>query len=247
VSGDEVAAEPAGPAVPEPRNRSGCDRCTTARCCVRFDPELTGLDVVRLVAVTGLAPRAFARLRPAHAGQAGEDGVRLGPGPEAWLVCLASAGPPRDGGRACVFLAAGEGGVPRCGVYAGRPLRCRTFPTELAPWGVEVETPEAICPPGAWTREGTDLEGTRRVHLRAWVELAVMRAFLGHWNAAAKAAIGLSRSEVEEIFWERLVAVHQAVARELGGRLGDAGLTPAAAVEAVAEALAAAGAELRLS
>ena len=230
----------AGPPVPEPATRSGCDRCHTARCCVRFDPELTGFDVVRLVASRGLAPREFARLRPAHGEQAGADGVRLGPSPEVWLLTLASAGAPRDGGRPCVLLVLAPDAVPRCGVYADRPLRCRTFPTELAPWGVEVETPEAICPPNAWSADRTDLATTRLVHLRARVELAVHHAFLAHWNAFAQALDGVEKSAVEGMFWDAIVAAHKAAFARLGADLADPALTPAAAVAVVADLLVAA-------
>ncbi|TNF32395.1 MAG: hypothetical protein EP329_10425, partial [Deltaproteobacteria bacterium] len=66
--------------VPEPQDRSGCLSCVTARCCVHFDPELTGFDLVRVAIAHGLSPGAVARLRPAHGVQAGADGVRLGPG-----------------------------------------------------------------------------------------------------------------------------------------------------------------------
>ncbi len=177
--------------IPEPRTASGCHACVTARCCVRFDPELTGADLRRLAAGLDLAPADFARLGPADARQAGPDGVRLDGGPSAWLLRLSSAD-RRIGGdeaaRPCVFLISLARDLHRCGAYAHRPLRCRTFPAELTPMGVMVSTPEAICPPGAWSVARADLVTTRQVHLRARVERAAYRAWLRDWNARAAAA-----------------------------------------------------------
>ena len=37
--------------LPEPRSHTGCPTCSTARCCVVFDPELPGHDLLRLLAL----------------------------------------------------------------------------------------------------------------------------------------------------------------------------------------------------
>lgn len=205
-------------AVPEPDNRSGCATCRTARCCVHFDPELTGFDLARVVTAHGLAPRAVARLRPAHARQAGLDGVRLGPSPETWLACLRSRDPTPetaadDGdGRPCAQLTDVAPGVRRCSIYAARPMRCRTFPTELGPLGVAVDNPDAICPPGAWSLDRTDAPTTRLLHLRAGIERSIHRGFLGRWNAIAQTASERHRQVMEDLFWDRIVATHIALA-----------------------------------
>jgi hypothetical protein len=245
-------------AVPEPANRSGCATCRTARCCVHFDPEVTGFDLARVVTAHGLAPRAVARLRPAHARLAGRDGVRLGPSPETWLACLRSRDPTPetaadDGdGRPCAQLTDVAPGVRRCSIYPARPMRCRTFPTELGPRGVEVDNPDAICPPEAWSLDRTDVPTTRLLHLRAGVERSVHRGFLGRWNALAQGDGERSRRAMEDVFWDHLVATHVALAEvvaplftspealaEAGGRwaaldreeapLADAALGPTAA------------------
>lgn len=223
--------------VPEPEDRSGCLSCRTARCCVHFDPELTGFDLLRIATAHGMPPGAVARLRPAHAVQAGADGVRLGPGPETWLVCLRSRASTAAtaeldaGGRPCLQLEDVSPGVRRCRLYHARPMRCRTFPTELGPAGVEVDTPEAICPPGAWTRDRTDLPTTRLLHLRAVVERSVHRAVLSIWNAKVAALDEAPPRPIAEArFWERLLVTHERVLPALAplfaspaelGRLGD--------------------------
>ena len=206
--------------VIEPQNQSGCATCRTARCCVHFDPELTGFDLTRIVTAHGLAPCAVARLRPAH-------GEQAGPSPEVWLVCLRSRPPTPetaddDGdGRPCVLLDDLAPGVRRCRIYAARPMRCRTFPTELTARGVAVDNPDAICPPGAWAPERTDLPMTRLVHLRATIERSVHRGFLSRWNAFAQASIERSRQDMEDRFWDALVATHMALERVLAPVFSD--------------------------
>ncbi|TNF32045.1 MAG: hypothetical protein EP329_11360 [Deltaproteobacteria bacterium] len=115
-------------------------------------------------------------------------------------------------------------------------MRCRTFPTELGPAGIAVDTPEAICPPDAWAPERTDLPTTRLLHLRAIVERSVHRAFLTRWNAWATARDGVERATMEARFWERIVADHRALAPILGPVLADrAGLEGLGAAWARAE------------
>jgi len=186
--------------IPEPQSRSGCATCTTARCCVVFNPELTGFDLLRLAEAQERAPRDFAAFRPVRTDEAGADGIRLLGDARTWVLCLRPRGdaPSEPGGRPCVFLQTRAPGVRRCGVYPARPMRCRAFPTELTPAGVMVDTPEAICPPGAWTPARTDLPRTRLLHLRDAIERDLHRAFVARWNHRAGGET--SRSAAEQRF-----------------------------------------------
>lgn len=183
--------------LPEPRSVSGCDTCTTARCCTTFEPELTGADVVRLCDGLGVAPREVAQLKPVRADQAGPDGIRFGREPTAgtWDLRLRSLGDKR-----CVWLDARR----RCAAYAHRPLACRLFPSELTATGVRVWTPEAICPPAAWDEERADLTTLELLHRVGRAERERFRAFVARWNAQAhEAADGAAR---EAMFLAALVA-----------------------------------------
>lgn len=174
--------------LPEPRSHTGCPTCSTARCCVVFDPELTGHDVLRLLAL-GLDTRDFAVLRPTRIDQAGADGL-LDEDGCAWDLRLARTGTqglqpvsvdPRDDSRRCGFLVT-LGGASRCGVYAHRPMACRTFPSARTSFGIIVATPEAICPPGAFAQERADLPALFALHRIAEHEREAFRVFVAHWN-----------------------------------------------------------------
>lgn len=175
--------------LPEPRSHTGCPTCTTARCCVVFDPELTGHDVLRLLSL-GLDTQDFAVLRPTRIDQAGPDGL-LDVDGCAWDLRLARTGSadlqptavdPRDDSRRCGFLVT-LGGASRCGVYTHRPMACRTFPSAMTSFGIIVATPEAICPPGAFAQERADLPALLAIHRIARLERDAFRAFAAHWNA----------------------------------------------------------------
>lgn len=175
--------------LPEPRSHTGCPTCVTARCCVVFDPELTGHDLARLMAL-GLETRDFAALRPTRLDQAGADAL-LGPDGCAWDLRLARtstpdlslvAADPRDDARRCGFLVT-LGGASRCGVYTHRPMACRTFPSAMTSFGIIVDTPEAVCPPGAFAQERADLPTLLVLHRRSELERDAFRVFCATWNA----------------------------------------------------------------
>lgn len=166
--------------MPEPRSRSGCATCTTARCCVVFDPELTGADLHRLVRGRGLDPADIAELRPVRVDQAGPDAILLAPSLGYELRLRTKAWDPND--RRCTFLVSLGPEVHRCGVYQHRPIVCRTFPTELTSLGVMVGNPEQICPPNAWSAARADLPGLRLLHAHAERERTLHRAFVARWN-----------------------------------------------------------------
>lgn len=189
---DVPSAPDAVMAIPEPRSSSGCATCTTARCCVVFDPDLTGADLLRLVDGLGLEPRDVASLRPTRGDQAGPDGVVIGAS-GVWDLRLrrtaALAGFRGPGGaRRCGFLVdlthPELPAASRCGVYAERPMVCRLFPSDLTSFGVMVGTPEAVCPPQAWSQERADLPTLHTLHLLARVERERFRAFVADWNAS---------------------------------------------------------------
>jgi Fe-S-cluster containining protein len=168
-----------------------CQRCDTARCCVVFDPELTGADLVRLARGLGVTPLSFCRLAPVRADEAGPDGIRLG-GIETWELRLrrTAAGeedPFPGGARRCLFLMHLAPGTERCGVHPLRPMLCRTFPAARSLGQLHVGTAPAVCPEAAW--EGLPppepaLLGALEVTFDAAdLERGRWRRFLSRWNA----------------------------------------------------------------
>lgn len=199
------ATQPATDVLPEPASQSGCATCTTSRCCVMFDPELTGADLVRLIDGVGLEARDIAQLKATRKDQAGPDAIHLG-SDCAWDLRLrrtaALAGHRGPGGaRRCGFLMdlthPDLAPASRCGVYAHRPLVCRLFPSDLTSFGVMVGTPEAVCPPQAWSQERADLPTLHTLHLVARRERERFRTFLTVWNPASKALAEAPRKDGE--------------------------------------------------
>lgn len=166
---------------------SPCDTCATSRCCTVFDPELTGPDIARLTAALGVEPSVFAWARPVHTEQAGPDGVRLGTA-ETWELRLrrttaGDAAIGEGGARRCIFLLHLGPGLNRCGVYAIRPMICRTFPTAIGRDMVYAGGPPGVCPEGAWEAAVLDVSTIRVTHGAADLERQRWRAFLAAWNA----------------------------------------------------------------
>ena len=224
-----------GPAtLPEPKSKSGCDTCTTSSCCVVFDPELTGADVLRLVDGVGLEPSDIAELKPTRKDQAGPDAIHLGD-LCAWDLRLrrtaALAGAQGPGGpRRCGFLVdLTHPDLPpasRCGVYATRPLVCRLFPSDLTAFGVMVATPEAICPPQAWSQERADLATLHQLHLISRVERERFRAFLIVWNRVAEALSETPHEGRVAAFMTALIAFERQAVQDLAGALAKAAESP---------------------
>lgn len=220
----EVGAPPGGsatpaPSLPEASSSSGCSTCTTSRCCVVFDPEITGADLVRLIDGVGLAPRDIGALKPTHKDQAGADAIHLGDDC-SWDLRLrrtaALGGTQGPGGRRrCGFLVdlthADLPPANRCGVYAHRPLVCRLFPSDLTTFGVMVGTPEAICPPQAWSQERADLPTLHHLHLVARSERERFRAFVAVWNPASEVLAGAPHDVRAARFLAALVAFERLI------------------------------------
>lgn len=191
--------------VPEPSSRSGCAVCPTARCCVVFDPEMTGADLHRLVRGLHLAPGDVAELRPVRIDEGEGDAIVLAPGC-GWELRLrrttlarAPGAPPAE---ACGCLVSLAPDVHRCGVYAHRPMVCRTFPSDLTPFGVMVGNPEGVCPPGSWSQARADLGGLHRLHRRAAAERELHRAFVARWNEAPPAETFDALTAAMLAFWD---------------------------------------------
>lgn len=214
--------------LPEPRSVTGCATCTTARCCLAFDPELTVHDVARLLAL-GLDVEDFVALRPTRRDQAGEDAL-LDEEERSFELRLKQTGDrkrPEDGPtdaaedpRRCGFLVTLGRGVSRCGVYEARPMVCRLFPSARTALGVFVATPEAICPPGAFAQERADLATLGLLYAIADDERAVHRAFVRRWNTRAaetrriSGVLGVLGEEARQVARTGLAGPAGAVSRE---------------------------------
>lgn len=165
---------------------SPCDGCD-ARCCLAYVIPVSGDDLFRLAAFTGVAPERLVAVAAQQAPTA--SGFLLDPGgPTHDLVLAAQAVHPRS---ACVFLR--EAG--RCGVYPVRPRACRRFPAVRTEAGVVVRE-GIVCPPGAWGAGPLDGVSWRVALLREEREWAAYAAVVADWNLRVQAE-GAPRTALE--------------------------------------------------
>lgn len=155
----------------------GCATCE-GRCCRRYLVPVTCSDVHAIARALGLAPERFAALVPDAGSE--EAGIRLtadGPGFSIVLERRESA---------CVFLMELPDGGGRCGVYANRPLLCRTFPAALRE-GRVILLEDIPCAPGSWGTARMDDPSWRTALLRHEREQRLHRDVVAAWNASVEA------------------------------------------------------------
>jgi len=161
-----------------------------------------------------MSPTIFAAARPVHGVQAGADGVRLGT-VETWELRLrravaGDAAVGEGGAKRCLFLMHLGPGLNRCGVYAIRPMICRTFPTAVTADGVFAGS-SAVCPDGAWDGLSLDARSIRASHSSAATERERWRAFLAVWNAEGPQAelAGRTREQAIERLFVTILAFEE--------------------------------------
>lgn len=116
------------------------------RCCTTYIVPVTGVDVWRIVQAQRLPPGVFLQREPED--YPSSTGFLLRPGGSTYMIALRHQY-DRHNERPCVFLMQLREGVQRCGIYAHRPLVCRTYPMHLRPAGI-VPRDDMLCPPGSW-------------------------------------------------------------------------------------------------
>ena len=189
-----------------------CEGCHGG-CCRSFAVPLTGADVFRLTAATGLGFWEVACRWPDADGKISRKyapALHFADEPAATVLALAhqdSSALP--GSTRCRFL--GETapddshplGVGRCGVYGDRPAACRSFPTRFAADGNLVtvhDVPdrgrEGVHPayelcPRPWTAADVDpLEAPAQLAAARW-EMDFFRQVAAAWNRAARPSAAL--------------------------------------------------------
>lgn len=162
---------------------SPCDTCD-ARCCSAYAVHVTGDDAWRIAEGLGLPLHGFLAYAP-QALRTGT-GFLLEPGGPSYDLLLAHA-TTSDVRPPCVFLRAGDGGPPRCGVYALRPRACRRFPAARLEGSYGVRD-DIVCPPGAWEDHDMGRLSWRVALGREDREAESYAAVVGVWNERVESA-----------------------------------------------------------
>lgn len=187
------------------------------RCCTVYIVPLTGDDMWTIVQAQLLAPAQFIQAEPEE--HASDTGFLLRATGQTYGLALQHHRPRRTV-RACVFLLQLRDGVQRCGIYAHRPLACRTYPMVLRSDGVSLRE-DMLCPSGSWADLPSD-DVAWCAHLERqearWQRYARV---VGVWNAVVRGA-GASASYTLEHYLTYLLHVYDRLAH-----LPDAELPPA--------------------
>ena len=166
-----------------------------------------GYDVWLISTRQHLGPEQFLLAFPQQ--QPGLDGFRLsGDGPTFGLA-LDKQGPLRAT-QPCVFLMRLAGGHDRCGIYAERPVVCRSYPMSV--WeNAVVQRRDALCAPGSWSEADVGLPAWRdslqllRIHFDFYHEV------VARWNARVAAEAPGAEFELPE-YYSYLLNVYDRVA-----------------------------------
>ena len=189
-----------------------CEDCHGG-CCRSFAVPVTGADVFRLTAATGLDFWDVACRWPDGDGRIGRKlapALHFADEPGPTVLCLVhESSSTLPGSTRCRFLtetgptAEHPLGVGRCGQYEDRPAACRSFPTRFAPDGRLVSVHDVpdrgrggthpaydLCP-RPWSAEDVDpIEAPGRLAAARW-EMDFFRTVAAAWNRAARPSAAL--------------------------------------------------------
>jgi len=188
-------------------------------CCRRYAVNVCGYDAWLISTRRRLRPEQFLVTYALPAPRS--DGFHLAPdGPPLGLL-LDKRGRKEQGplklSLPCVFLVTLTDGIERCGIYAERPIACRSYPM-LVTDGEIRPRPDALCPLGCW-RLDDETRATWGATLRHQsMQLTLYADVVEHWNARVAALeLGAPLSVLE--YFSYLMNVYDRLDR-LGRELG---------------------------
>ena len=154
---------------------SPCSTCGV--CCRNYLVPLCGRDVWRISTSQHLPPEQFVFARAAQSRAA--DAFHLDQ-EQAYHLALDKRGRMRVQSP-CVFLVELGGGHSRCGIYAERPVVCRTYPMHLGNAVAQMRT-DVLCPPGAWPPAALAQPSWTAALLWQRMHLDIYHLVVARWN-----------------------------------------------------------------
>src|SRR5215213_103805 len=124
-----------------PVRTSPCATCTLG-CCYRYDVNISGYDAWVIANGLQLPPGQFLSMVPEPSPTT--RGVLLDRSGSTQQLVLAKR-PTTQEHQPCVFLIELPNGTGRCGIYALRPLVCRTYPAYVRN-GIVGRRDDVLCP-----------------------------------------------------------------------------------------------------
>jgi len=160
--------------------RDPCGPC--GLCCRSYLVPLFGHDVWQIATRRNLSPESFAFI--AEQEEPDALGFRLtAPGPTYGLALMKIE--PITATQPCIFLEGVDQGYTRCGIYADRPITCRSYPMSKL-GGRVFQRERTLCPPGSWTDEDTIAPQWVRTLQQLRMRRDIYVEVVARWNAAVE-------------------------------------------------------------
>lgn len=137
------------------------------------------------------------------------DGFRLDAGQGRFGLGLDKRG-RRMPTSPCIFLVSLGGGHDRCGVYADRPVVCRTYPTAMTA-GLVGQREDVLCPPASWPEPTLRRPSWRVALQRQRMHFDLYYEVVARWNAWA-ATMPARQSLPFGFYLDYLINVYERIA-----------------------------------
>ena len=197
-----------------------CSPC--GKCCRSYIVPVSGYDIWRICRGQQLAPQNFLVAIPVEEQVTGL--FQLQAGGANFALLLDKRGPFKRT-QPCVFLMELGEGYSSCGIYADRPITCRTYPMVIWDRALSLGT-NALCPPGAWAPREVARPSWRTHLQRAHLDFDLYHEVVARWNARVAARTHLTFGLPD--YYSYLLNVYDRLAA-LNATLGDPALDRAVA------------------
>jgi len=140
-------------------------RCPKKTCCSHYLVYVTGDDVARIARTLAVPPWSFTTALPSEPDEIGAFALDASQARHRLALVRTTFAPEEQPG--CTFLVRASDAAARCGLGAGRPAPCRSFPSQLVDEALGFETSGCSCDwsdvePGAADIELLRAEGAAR-------------------------------------------------------------------------------------
>ena len=118
-------------------------RCPDKTCCSYYTVFVTGDDLARIARTLAVPPWTFTAALPCRPDDLGA--FALDKSDKRFRAALVRVRLEEGDKPFCTFLVGTSHGAARCGLGAGRPATCRSFPSQLVDNQIQFETSGCTC------------------------------------------------------------------------------------------------------
>jgi Fe-S-cluster containining protein len=118
-------------------------RCPEKTCCSYYTVFITGDDLTRIARTLSVPPWTFTAALPCGPDDFGA--FALDTSDRRYRAALVRLQLEEGSKPFCTFLIRASDGAARCGLGAGRPATCRSFPAQLVDGAIQFATEGCTC------------------------------------------------------------------------------------------------------